>query len=209
MRGAGGCPRLDGRHAAPRLPRGSKPTCEKEPEMKNVAWTRGAAALLLGVALAACERQPAASQVPQPDPLAGLGPGIHPVLVVDARADSARVELHLRRVQVSARVASYQGELRYDPATLTLAGAQLPGGVAGAWNEVAPGRVRFAAAASAGVGDGAVLTLRFAAATAPVRESFQLVMEEVVASEGFADLTEQVSARMHPLFSAAPLAPQE
>jgi hypothetical protein len=174
--------------------------------MKRGAWTRGATALALGVALAACERQPAASQTP--DPLAGLGPGIHPVLVVAPAEGGARVELHLRRVQVQGQVASYQGELRYDAAALRLAGAQLPAGVAGAWNEVQPGVVRFAGAAPAGLPDGAVLTLRFAASSPPVRESFELAMEEVVAHD-FANLTQSVSRAEHPLFSTSPLPAQQ
>ncbi|HEX2079834.1 MAG TPA: cohesin domain-containing protein [Longimicrobium sp.] len=174
--------------------------------MKHAAWKRGAAALLVSAALAACERQPAASQTP--DPLGGLEPGIHPVLVVAAAEGGAQVELHLRRVQVQGRVASYQGELRYDASVLRLRGAQLPAGVAGAWNEVEPGRVRFAGAAPGGVPDGAVLTLRFAASAPPVRESFAVAMEEVVAHD-FADLTASVSRAEHPVFSTAPLAVEQ
>ncbi|HEX5871486.1 MAG TPA: hypothetical protein VFY65_13765 [Longimicrobium sp.] len=171
--------------------------------MKSTGWSRRAAALLLGVALAACDEQPIATQTA--DPLAGMGPGIHPVLVVAPADGGAQVELHLRRVQVEAQVASYQGELRYDAGAMHLSGAQLPAGVVGAWNEVQPGHVRFAGVAPSGVGEGAVLTLRFAAAAQPARESFGLVMEEVVAPD-FADLTGRVSRPLHPLLSTAPLA---
>ena len=171
--------------------------------MKSTGWSRRAAALLLGVALAACDEQPVATQTA--DPLAGMGPGIHPVLVVAPAEGGAQVELHLRRVQVKAQVASYQGELRYDAGAMHLSGAQLPAGVVGAWNEVQPGHVRFAGVAPSGVGEGAVLTLRFAAAAQPARESFGLVMEEVVAPD-FADLTGRVSRPLHPLLSTAPLA---
>lgn len=168
----------------------------------RTGWTRGAAALLLAAALAACDRHPVVA--PAPEPAAELGPGIHPVLVLAAGDGGARVELHLRRVQVEAQVAGYQGELLYDATGLRLDGAQFPAGVAGAWNEVQPGRVRFAGAAPAGVPEGAVLTLRFTASSPPLRESFGLVMEEVVSS-GFANLTGRVSRPEHPLFSRTPL----
>ena len=176
--------------------------------MINVRWTRGAAALLLGVALAACERQPAAVPV-ETDPFAGLGPGIHPVLVVAAQdAESARVELYLKRVEVSEQVASYQGELRYDVGRMKLSAAELPSGVAGVWNEVEPGRVRFAAAAPGGVGDAPALTLRFAPQGRIERTAFTLNMEEVVASQAFANITAKVVKQTgdRPLFSATPLA---
>lgn len=170
--------------------------------MKSIGWSRRSTALLLGVALAACDGQPVAPQTA--NPLAGMGPGIHPVLVVAPAEGGAQVELHLRKVQVEAQVASYQGELRYDAGAMRLSGAQLPPGVVGAWNEVQPGRVRFAAVAPSGVGEGPVLTLRFAAAAQPGRESFGLMMEEVVAHD-FADLTDRVSRPLHPLLSTAPL----
>lgn len=174
--------------------------------MKNVRWTRGAAAVLLGVALAACERQPAAVP-PETDPFAGLGPGIHPVLVVAGQdAKEARVELYLHRVEVAEQVASYQGELRYDTGRMKLSAAELPGGVAGAWNEVEPGRVRFAAAALEGVGDAPVLTLRFAPTGRIERSGFTLDVEEIVATEAFAPLTAKVVKQTgdRPLFSARP-----
>ena len=175
--------------------------------MRHVRW---ALALLLGVGVAGCERQPAAAPlVEETDPFANLGPGIHPVLVLAARTpESARVELHLKRVQVTAQVASYQGELTYDAARMKLSAAEFPAGLAGAWNEVEPGRVRFAAAAPSGVGDAAVLTLSFAATEKPSAEHFTLAMEEVVASEEFADLTPQVAQRPHPLFSETQVQPE-
>jgi hypothetical protein len=170
--------------------------------MKSFGLSRRSAALLAGVALAACEGQPVAPQTA--DPLAGMGPGIHPVLVVAPAEGGAQVDLHLRRVQVEVSVASYQGELRYDAGAMRLSSAQLPAGVVGAWNEVQPGRVRFAGVAPSGVGDGAVLTLRFAAASQPARESFGLVMEELIAPD-FAELTDRVSSPLHPVLSTAPL----
>jgi len=175
--------------------------------MMDVRWTiRAAAVLLLGAALAGCERQPAAVPV-EPDPWEELGPGIHPVLVVDGKDEQGtRVELHFRRVQVTEAVASWQGELRYAAGRMSLAGAELPAGVTGAWNEVEPGRIRFAGIALAGAGDGAVLTFRFKPTGEITADAFTLAMEEVVATEGFANLTARVVKQpAHPLFSAAPL----
>ena len=116
-------------------------------------------------------------------------PGIHPVVVVASQtASAATLELHLKRVDVSDRIASVQGEISYDAASMRLSGASIPSGITGAWNEVRPGVVRFTGVAVEGIEGGAVLELRFAAA-APVREgAVSLRIEEMVAAEGFADL---------------------
>lgn len=169
----------------------------------NVRWTRTVAGALLGVGLAACE--PAAPVAPEP-PTEPLGPGIHPTLVVASQTgDSAVVELHLRRVQIPDEVASYQGELRYDAARLKLSAAAFPAGAAGVWNEVEPGRLRFAGAAPEGVRDGAVLALRFARSGAVEAAGFSVAMEEVVARNAFAPLTSRVVARPHPYVLAHPI----
>src|SRR5215217_3842676 len=84
------------------------------------------------------------------------------------------------------------------PAACDLKPAVAPG-VAGVWNEATPGRLRFAAAAPGGVGDGPVLTLRFTGQAALTRESFTLAMEEVVARDGFANVTRLVATAAHPL----------
>jgi hypothetical protein len=168
--------------------------------MRGLRRTTRAAVLLLALAPAACDLKPAVAPVVETDPLAGLGPGIHPVLVVAERGpESTRVELYLKRVQVSAEVASFQGELRYPAGSMKPAAVEFAPGTAGAWNEAAPGRLRFAAAAPGGVGDGPVLTLRFTGQSALTRESFTLAMEEVVARDGFANVTRLVAAAAHPL----------
>lgn len=161
-----------------------------------------ALALGLGV-LAGCEN---AVQPKEQSVLEGLAPGIHPVVVLAAAAgDAATVELHLKRVGVDARIASFQGELGYDQEKLTLAGAELMPGVMGAWNESAPGTVRFAGAAADGMGEGAVLTLRFTTKGEVAGGAFRVKVEELVSSTDFQDLSSQLVAREQPVFSPSPL----
>lgn len=161
-------------------------------------------AVLLGLGLVAGCKDTVQPQ--EPDVLEGLRPGIHPIVVVASRAGaSARVELQLRRVQVDAKVSSYQGELQYDTRVMKLEGAELPTGIMGAWNETAPGKVRFAGATLEGMGDGAVLTLRFTTTGAIRAEGFKVRMEEIVASSDFQNLSTKVVSREQPLFSKTPL----
>jgi hypothetical protein len=146
------------------------------------------------------------TQAQEPDQLQGLGPGIHPVVVLaNQTGSSARVEVRLKKVEVPGTIASYQGELGFDTQGLTLVGAELPQGVMGAWNETRPGVVRFAGAAMNGIGDGPVLVLRFTAKGTVKADAFTIRMEEVVASNDFTNLTAKVIAREHPLFSNTPL----
>lgn len=165
-----------------------------------------ALALVLGLALVAGCKDAVSPQ--EPDVLAGLGPGIHPIVVLASRSGpTAQVEIHLKRIQVDDRVASYQGELEFDTKVLTLSGAEIPSPVMGAWNETAPGKVRFAGAALDGVPDGAVLVLRFTTRGrgSVLAEDFKLRMEELVAATGFKDLSPQLVVREQPLFSGRPL----
>lgn len=169
--------------------------------MKRIA-TPFALALGLGL-LAGCEN---AVQPQEASVLEGLAPGIHPIVVLTSRAgNAATVELHLKRVGVDARIASFQGELEFATERLTLAGAELSPGVMGAWNESAPGKVRFAGAAMEGLGEGAVLRLRFTAKGAVEGDAFQVKVEELVSSADFQDLSPRVVAREQPLFSPTPL----
>jgi hypothetical protein len=158
-------------------------------------------ALLLGGCESVVE-----SNAQEPSVLEGLGPGIHPIVVVaNQSADKATVALYLKQVQVTATLASYQGELSYDASALKLEGAELPQGIVGAWNEVKPGQVRFAGAAMTGVSAGPVLTLRFTSKGAVQANAFKLRMEEVVGAANFENLTKQVVEREQPLFSKTPL----
>jgi hypothetical protein len=125
---------------------------------------------------------------------AGLSRGIYPlVALVSETSSSAQVELYLKRVQTADALSSYQGELTYDPAVLTLEHTDLPAGLIGTTNETAPGHVRFAAASLDGVGDAPVLALRFTRHGAVAPQSFQVKVEELTGRD-FADLSAQVSA---------------
>lgn len=161
-------------------------------------------ALALGLGLlAGCEN---AVQPQEPNVLQGLAPGIHPIVVLASKSgSSASVELHLKRVGVDAKIASFQGELDFAADRLTLAGAELSPGVMGAWHESEPGKVRFAGAAMEGVGDGPVLRLRFTAAGPVDGDAFRVKVEELVSSADFQDLSPRVVAREQPLFSPTPL----
>ncbi|MDB4950230.1 MAG: hypothetical protein JWM27_2879 [Gemmatimonadetes bacterium] len=157
---------------------------------------RAALAIPLAAAalLAACSD---ATAPRQDDGLPGnLDRGIYPLInVVSQTASAAQVDLYLKRVPSAVKLASFQGELTYDATVMTLDHTDLPAGIIGSTNEVGVGHVRFAGAALDGVGDVPVLTLRFTRHGEVQRESFKVKVEEVSGTEGFADLTAQVSGR--------------
>lgn len=129
-------------------------------------------------------------------------PGIHPTLVVSGPgAGPARVELVLRRVEIAEQIASYQGEITYDRASMQLVRAEIPGGITGLFNEVAPGRIRFAGVKVEGVGDGPVLVLHVTPARPLAAEHFGVRITEVSAAS-LADLTLRVAAGPAPLVRA-------
>jgi hypothetical protein len=134
-------------------------------------------------------------------------PGVHAEVVVPPAAAGApaEVQLHLRREGVETPIASYQGELRYDVSRLQLQGGSFPAGVVGAWNEVEPGRVRFAAAAPEGLGGTLALTLRALPRGEVAESTFQVRMDELTGAASFEDLTPRFVEREHPFFSTAPL----
>lgn len=136
-----------------------------------------------------------------------LTPGVHAVVVVapGAAGSPSEVQLHLRRQGVETPIASYQGELRYDVERLTVQGGSFPAGVVGAWNEVEPGRVRFAAAAPEGLPGTLALTLRATPRGEIGESAFQVRMEELVGAAAFENLTPRFVVREHPLFSTTPL----
>ncbi|HEX6370699.1 MAG TPA: hypothetical protein VF006_17385 [Longimicrobium sp.] len=136
-----------------------------------------------------------------------LAPGVHAVVVVAPAAPGspAEVQLHLRRQGVETPIASYQGELRYDASRMTVQGGSFPAGVMGAWNEVEPGRVRFAAAAPDGLSGSLALTLRATPKGEIGESAFQVRMDELVGAAAFEDLTPRFVQRAHPLFSTTPL----
>jgi hypothetical protein len=165
---------------------------------------RYAVPLALGLGLlAGCEN---AVEPQEPGILDGLGPGIHPVVVLtSANGGNASVELQLKRIGVDAKIASFQGEFVYDAQRLSLAGAEMSPGLMGAWNETAPGTVRFAGAAAEGLAQDAVLKLRFTTKGTVAGDAFRVRLEELVSSTDFQDLAPRLIARDQPLFSPAPL----
>jgi hypothetical protein len=126
-----------------------------------------------------------------------LQSGIYSLVDVASETQtSAQVDLYLKRVPGAIRLASFQGELTYDASVLTLEHTDLPTGLIGTTNEVSPGHVRFAGAALDGVGDVPVLALRFTRKGGTIGEqTFQVKVEEVAGSDGFTDLSSQISTR--------------
>jgi hypothetical protein len=152
-----------------------------------------ALALALGASLPGC-----ADRATAPDATGGmpaeLAPGIYPLLSVASQTSAtAQVDLYLKRVPGDTKLASYQGELTYDAALLTLEHTDLPAGIVGTTHEVSPGHVRFAGAALDGLGDVVLVSLRFSRRGSLTKAAFQVKVEEVSGADDFADLTSQVS----------------
>ncbi|HEX8395786.1 MAG TPA: hypothetical protein VF665_25760 [Longimicrobium sp.] len=163
--------------------------------MNGIRGVRLAAALVLGTALAGCGDLLGTEKKGEPaEPaITFTEPGIYPVLVVAQQtADSARLELHLKRVAVTERVASVQGELKFDATKLALGAVTVGDGITGATNETTAGTLRFAGVATAGIDGGAVLTLSFATRAPVAAEAFELNVEEIIASEDFVNLGSRV-----------------
>jgi hypothetical protein len=164
-------------------------------------WAAAAAVLAL---LGACDNT-LETQTQAEAPV--LTPGVHAVVVVapGTGGSATEVQLHLRRQGVATPIASYQGEMRYDVSALTVQGGSFPAGVVGAWNEVEPGHIRFAAVATEGLPGTLALTLRATPRGEIGESAFRVRMEELVGAASFENLTPQFVAREHPLFSTTPL----
>ncbi len=119
------------------------------------------------------------------------GAGLYPQISFSGSRGALKAELALRQVPGGVTFASYQGEVVFDPAVLTLQDAALPAGVEGAANLVSPGHVRFAGTALDGTVGAPLLTMRFKAAAEVRREAFAVTFAEVTDGD-FADLTGQV-----------------
>ncbi|HEY0035952.1 MAG TPA: hypothetical protein VGB66_04645 [Longimicrobium sp.] len=161
----------------------------------NVFRVRPALLLALIALAAACSDVVQPKQVAVEDPFAGLRVGLNPVLVVtEAGPVTTYAEVRLRRVQTSASIASFQAELSYDTTQLKVLGGDFAAGIDGAWHEVAPGRVRFAGAAAAGLADVPLATLRFASRQSATKRAFDLEFQELVGADDFSDLTSRVAS---------------
>ena len=125
----------------------------------------------------------------------GAADGLYPQIVVSGSASStAEVSLSLLRKPRGVRLGSYQGELTYDPAALTLQRWSLPAGIEGVVNAEAAGRIRFVGTAVEGVDDVPLLNLRFERRGEIDRRRFAVTFEEVSAAADFTDLTPLVYA---------------
>ncbi|HSU16251.1 hypothetical protein [Longimicrobium sp.] len=120
------------------------------------------------------------------------GAGLYPSIAVSTSHGTTSADLSLRQVPGGLSFASYQGEVVFNPETLTLKSATLPEGVDGAANEVSPGHVRFMGTALDGTAGASMLRLQFTAKGAVTREAFNVTFEEVTEAAEFADVTAQV-----------------
>lgn len=122
--------------------------------------------------------------------------GLYPVLSAQAAPEGASmVTLTLKQVPGGIELASVQGEITYDAATLQLDRATLPQGVEGDAFEVSPGRVRFVGTLVQGLTETPLLTLELRGRDAPVtltREMFSVQFEEVTGGAELADHTAAV-----------------
>jgi hypothetical protein len=151
-----------------------------------LSLTRRASVVLAALALAAC--------ADANDPIAGIpqgaADGLYPqILVTASRGGTAELRLSLLRKPAGVLLGSYQGELGYDPAVLTFAGASLPPGVDGVASLIEPGRVRFVGTTLDGVGEAPLLTLSFARRGEMKAGGFTVTFEDVSASTDLSDLT--------------------
>jgi hypothetical protein len=165
----------------------------------NLTAMRGAGLALLVLAGVACSEAEGKGSPVEPE----FGQGIHPVLVVTPlAANESRVELVLRRVDVTEQVASVQGELTYDVGRMRLQSVEIPQGIVGAWNEVAPGRIRFAGLKVDGLGDGAVLALRVQASAPLAAGAFGVTLSELTEASTLGNITARAARAEHPALVA-------
>ncbi|HYW13736.1 MAG TPA: hypothetical protein VE871_17370 [Longimicrobium sp.] len=163
--------------------------------IRGTGWmTTAAAGLALATLLAGTELRGMERAAPEP--------GIHPTLVVsEPAAGQARVELVLRRVEMAEQIASYQGEITYDRASMQLRRAEVPAGITGLFNEVSPGRIRFAGVKVDGLGAGGVLVLHVTPTRPLAAEHFRVTITEVAATS-LTILTPRVATGAAPLVRA-------
>jgi len=169
------------------------------------------AVLAVSLAASACD-----DDILAPDPNAlpqeiqELPSGLHPVVSIPGLADFVpggliRIDVYLYAVDVPDGVAAYQGELSFVSSALSIKEGGFAEGVLGAWNEASPGTVRFAGAALEGIGSRPILQLTARAVRAPAAEDFTVVMEEVIATQGFANLTAHMAIAARPVLTRAVL----
>ena len=119
-------------------------------------------------------------------------PGFTPIVVVVPTAEGkvqVEVQLHSEGVSAAA-IAGFRGELFFDPAQVTITRAELPEGVVGSLNHIAPGRILFAGVSLDALESNTLLTLEVAGANDP--STFRARIDELKSVDGFIDLTDQL-----------------
>ncbi|HEU4558324.1 MAG TPA: hypothetical protein VFS20_10760 [Longimicrobium sp.] len=152
----------------------------------RIRWLATAAVALLS--LAACADKENNGGLPT-----NAEAGLYPQISVSGDRASTKAELALRQIPGGVTFASYQGEVIFDPAVLTLKDVALPEGVDGAAHLVSPGHIRFAGTALDGTVGAPLLRMTFSASAEVRREAFSVRFEEVADAE-FSDVTGQVQS---------------
>ena len=114
----------------------------------------------------------------------------------------SEIRVLLLDVEIEGAIAAYQGELHYDAEALEVLDARFADGVLGAWAIPEKGRLRFAGAALEGIEDAPALVLQVRAVRPPMASDFRVVLEEITAAEGFADLTSKVVTEQQPVVTS-------
>lgn len=132
-----------------------------------------------------------------PEEIASLPPGIHPIVSIPGLetavvGSSITLRVHLHSVDIEDEVASYQGVFVYEPDVLEIQTGSFPDGILGAWNQIEPGRIRFAGAVLEGIGTRPILELRGRLKRMPAKDDFFVQIEEVVAAEKLVVMTNDV-----------------
>ena len=130
-------------------------------------------------------------------PLAGQDAQVRAEVSAVADSGATRVEVRLTTAPGVGAVASFQGIVQLPAGTPPVAAGEFPAGIVGAWNEVEPGRVRFAGVATQGLTQPLVLVLRVPGALAG--ETVRVALEEAVGADGFRKLNVGRPAPSHPM----------
>ena len=171
------------------------------------AWGCGVVLVLVAGVVVGCDDDLVMPPGFETEVLEQLGPGIHLILSAPdmdpVGGGVMHLWIHLKAVKLQGGIASYQGELRFDPDVMSVIGGRVPEGLMGVWHEVEPGRVRFAGVSMEGIGDEAVLVLEVESERVLRSTDFEGVVEEVVSTEEFTEVTREVVKRENPVFTRA------
>ena len=176
-------------------------------------WRRGGGLVLflaLVSGIGACEDEatnPAGLAEEGIPDLEALEPGIHTVFLAPSltsahRGEPLSMSVHLLGVGIEEEIASYQGEIRYDSGKVQIGTIGVPDGLMAVWNQVEEGLIRFAGVAIEGLSTSPILLFELTS-DGPVHPSdFEVEIEEIIASEGFKDLTGNASSAKEPVITS-------